>query len=1041
MAVTLDYTNLVEITNADTTTSWTFRGATTTVQDADTFIEGVRSISGKTSNVGVDGWVYDTAAANIDVTNKHLMVWINSFAIISTETLGGIRIRVEGSAGSATADYGEWYVSGSDTYIGGWQQFVVDCNRSFDASSATPPSKTAIQKVGATMNQTVALMALAQSFYVDAVTLCSGPLLVKGGTSGIPGTLDAIITADNANQQTGVVRKINGVYLLHAPITFGDSTSTTSTYFSDKDATLIWRNAKVASNFYDISVVGNSTGTNEFQLGNVSGSGASAIGTSSVSINAAPVISTGSYTYNENGVSADTITRSAGSFIIDGLLAGMIITVTDTASNNGSYTIDSIAAATITLITTDDLVAEGPVTSTLSGKRLHTFTASNANVNSIKIYNTTIANGGAITLGSTSTAIGGSGKTIHLIDNTIAKPTSQVRNIDTASTLNILRNKITFATTSTASLDLIDGRDTPLTEWQIVGDTSAGPGFQKSTSGTVTRNISSHNFGQMKKPYITAIADQTWNSINPTWTITNQTELDFIPDTASGASVDEKFSVSANVQQPDGTKLLNARVKIVEVNPTPAIANQADTDSGGDASFNTLTKHYVGAASGLLTTTTHSTFALKVYKYGKSPFAGSQTITTAVAPGITLLADTFQVETDEPTAVADGTAKVVIVESVALSQSHSIIKVTGITGFNFAAGDSLSGDTSGATGVIEQIIEGSGVVGNNATIIVKTRNSTAFSGTENISDTTSGGDATLVASSEKRFYWLVQAGTIGGTARTLQQLYDHFQAKLAEATLDTADNWDDVVLDGRAEYATPVQGVTLGSPNSFKTVRNAALTHGWVISGLLTLGGLNSYTANDNTSFTPGALVNVTVTIQNQAGAVIPGAEVAIFQDNAARTVVLASTTTNASGQVSTTVVASLGGIIIRARQSSNIASFNTTSGVNTTNETITTSANHTFQNGDSIVYSRNGGTFDIGPEPGTYFAGNVGSNTLMLYDTAANAIAGGATGKQDLLASGDGETHKLDPVRYVAGSATGTIGATNFSTQITMITDSTATG
>src|SRR3989344_3220478 len=108
MAVTLDYTNLVEITNADTTTSWTFRGATTTVQDGDTFIEGVRSISGKTGNVGVDGWVYDTGTANIDVTNKHLMVWINSFAIIDIEANGGIRIRVEGNVGSATADYGEW---------------------------------------------------------------------------------------------------------------------------------------------------------------------------------------------------------------------------------------------------------------------------------------------------------------------------------------------------------------------------------------------------------------------------------------------------------------------------------------------------------------------------------------------------------------------------------------------------------------------------------------------------------------------------------------------------------------------------------------------------------------------------------------------------------------------------------------------------------------------------------------------------------------------------------------------------------------------
>lgn len=190
--------------------------------------------------------------------------------------------------------------------------------------------------------------------------------------------------------------------------------------------------------------------------------------------------------------------------------------------------------------------------------------------------------------------------------------------------------------------------------------------------------------------------------------------------------------------------------------------------------------------------------------------------------------------------------------------------------------------------------------------------------------------------------------------------------------------------------------------------------------------------------------VNVTVTILNQAGAVIPGVEVAIFQDNAGRTVVLASTPTDENGQVVTTAAVSLGAIIIRARQSTETASFltseSTSNGIESSTEQINFTSNHNFQTGDAVVYSRNGGSVDIGPEPGTYYINAFDVNTVMLYDTAANAITGGATGKQGLTASG-AETHLLNPVRFVAGSATGTIGTTDFTLDLTMITDSIATG
>ena len=58
----------------------------------------------------------------------------------------------------------------------------------------------------------------------------------------------------------------------------------------------------------------------------------------------------------------DTIVRSSGtpgSFVVDGFTVGMTITVAGTASNDGIFTLATVAALTLTLVAGDALVAEG----------------------------------------------------------------------------------------------------------------------------------------------------------------------------------------------------------------------------------------------------------------------------------------------------------------------------------------------------------------------------------------------------------------------------------------------------------------------------------------------------------------------------------------------------------------------------------------------------------------------------------------------------------------------------------------------------------
>lgn len=73
----------------------------------------------------------------------------------------------------------------------------------------------------------------------------------------------------------------------------------------------------------------------------------------------APTTTSNQISFNENSPSQDTITRGdGGSFITDGFLPGGAVTVSGSASNNGTYTISNVTTSTLTLSASDDLTNE-----------------------------------------------------------------------------------------------------------------------------------------------------------------------------------------------------------------------------------------------------------------------------------------------------------------------------------------------------------------------------------------------------------------------------------------------------------------------------------------------------------------------------------------------------------------------------------------------------------------------------------------------------------------------------------------------------------
>jgi len=77
---------------------------------------------------------------------------------------------------------------------------------------------------------------------------------------------------------------------------------------------------------------------------------------------------TGSPSLTFADANPDTITRSAGSFVSDGFVAGDIVTVAGSSNNDDTYVVQTVAALVLTLAAAETLTAEGPVAScALSG--------------------------------------------------------------------------------------------------------------------------------------------------------------------------------------------------------------------------------------------------------------------------------------------------------------------------------------------------------------------------------------------------------------------------------------------------------------------------------------------------------------------------------------------------------------------------------------------------------------------------------------------------------------------------------------------------
>jgi len=269
MAVTV-VSNLTTLYDAESSTNWSSGSTYSGWQREGSYCLGEAVSEGS-------GHFYKTISST-DLSNTHIYSWMMIWGGIDTEANGGFRIVV--GDGTNTIAY---YVGGSDNYgfqVGGWSCFVLNTaspptNYTVIAGSESSLNWSAITQIGVGFNVTSKIVGNSDNVMWDICRYGTG-LTIKGGTSTDKGTFSEIAAEDASTasgKAYGIIREIqSGVFGVQGQLKFGDDSGTTDTYFEDKNVTVIFEDRPVASTHYKLTVVGNSTGTNSFILGEKSGS-------------------------------------------------------------------------------------------------------------------------------------------------------------------------------------------------------------------------------------------------------------------------------------------------------------------------------------------------------------------------------------------------------------------------------------------------------------------------------------------------------------------------------------------------------------------------------------------------------------------------------------------------------------------------------------------------------------------------------------------------------------------------------------------------
>lgn len=276
MAVTV-VKDLTDLFDGASTAGW--NTAPSVSPDSVTPRHGTASVSWGVGVATSHFWRTYTA---FSLQNTNIYVWMYS-NVPNTIANGGYRI-VLGDATNRRA----YYVGGSDATgftFGSWSCMMLDTrNLPTDFAQilgAGEPNLASITSVGVGYNHLGKAVAGALTCHADIIRNGNG-LFIRGGTIGSPGTFQDIATLDASTatgNAFGIIRRVGeGLFGIQGSLVIGDDVGTTTTYFQEENSILFFEGNGAGNASYKFHVVGNTTGTNLFTLGEKLGTGDTAIG-------------------------------------------------------------------------------------------------------------------------------------------------------------------------------------------------------------------------------------------------------------------------------------------------------------------------------------------------------------------------------------------------------------------------------------------------------------------------------------------------------------------------------------------------------------------------------------------------------------------------------------------------------------------------------------------------------------------------------------------------------------------------------------------
>lgn len=265
--------NRTQLNDCSATTGWTGDDSVTVVSEAGLFYEGGSSLATQLSNS--DEHMYTTSIGgtrNLSDATCYMVIKDN---LTANQAGGGIKYVLTDGTDVIGYEVGGNDVTGLSlpTFFNAYRLDVSN-SAAFTAfafsGSEGALGKTAITGVGyGTIHASKAAGAI-DNVWMDGfyfIANGSAALTINGGTSGTPETLTDVAGDDVTNGWGMVANPAGSLFTIAAPVEWGDS-GTASSYFSQSDSQIFIDGTGIGADNFDFKTIGNTTGTNLFQLNN-----------------------------------------------------------------------------------------------------------------------------------------------------------------------------------------------------------------------------------------------------------------------------------------------------------------------------------------------------------------------------------------------------------------------------------------------------------------------------------------------------------------------------------------------------------------------------------------------------------------------------------------------------------------------------------------------------------------------------------------------------------------------------------------------------